>query len=155
MQKRDVWGIAAIFGVLTAVSSASVLGRSSTNDRSLYGRLGGKDAISAVVEQFVAHVAGDARINRFFADTASDPGRLRTFKMNLVNQICAASGGPCKYTGKDMKSAHMGMGISGADFDALVQDLVWALDTLHVGRTEKDDLLGALGPMKADIIEKQ
>jgi len=54
-----------------------------------------------------------------------------------------------------MKSAHMGMGVSGGDFDALVEDLVWALDKLHVGKTEKNDLLGALGPMKADIVEKR
>lgn len=95
------------------------------------------------------------RINSFFAKTASDPERLKTFKMNLVNQICEASGGPCKYTGKDMKSAHMGMGVRGSDFNALVEDLVWALDKLHVGKTEKNELLGALGPMKGDIVEKQ
>ena len=108
-----------------------------------------------VVEEFVGHVAADARINAFFAKTASDPDRLKTFKMHLVNQICEASGGPCKYTGRDMKSAHMGMGVSGADFDALVEDLVWALDKLKVGKTEKTELLGALGPMKSDIVEKR
>ena len=75
--------------------------------------------------------------------------------MNLVNQICEASGGPCKYAGKDMKSAHTGMGVSGADFDALVEDLVWALDKLKVGKTEKSELLAALGPMKSDIVERR
>jgi len=65
-----------------------------------------------------------------------------------------SSGGPCNYTGKDMKSAHMGMGISGADFNALVEDLVGALDKFKVGKMEKDQLLGALGPMKSDIVEK-
>jgi hemoglobin len=54
-----------------------------------------------------------------------------------------------------MKSAHTGMGVSGANFDALVEDLVWALDKLKVGKAEKSDLLGALGPMKADIVEKR
>ena len=53
-----------------------------------------------------------------------------------------------------MKTAHMGMGISGADFNALVEDLVWALDKFKVGNAEKDQLLGALGPMKGDIVEK-
>jgi hemoglobin len=56
--------------------------------------------------------------------------------------------------GKDMKSAHMGMGVSGADFDALVDDLVGALDALKVPAKEKNELLGALGPMKKDIVEK-
>lgn len=155
MQKKDVWGFVVILGVLVAVSSAGVLGQGTMTHKSLYDRLGGKDAIAAVVDQFVGHVAADTRINAFFAKTASDPERLKTFKMNLVNQICEASGGPCTYTGKDMKSAHMGMGVGGADFDALVGDLVWALDTLHVGKTEKGELLAVLGPMKTDVVGKR
>jgi hemoglobin len=157
MQKKDVVGFVAILGVIVAVSSAGLLGQGAkgTKQTSLYDRLGGKTAISAVVDEFVGHVAADTRINGFFAKTAADPERLKTFKMNLVNQICEASGGPCKYTGKDMKTAHMGMGIGGGDFDALVQDLVWALDKLKVGKAEKNELLGALGPMKADIVEKR
>jgi hemoglobin len=123
-------------------------------DKSLYDRLGGKKAITAVVDAFVGHVAADTRINKYFAAAAADPKHLAMFKMKLVDQICQASGGPCKYTGKDMKSAHAGMGISGADFNALVEDLVWALDKFKVGEKEKGELLGALGPMKADIVER-
>ncbi len=74
--------------------------------------------------------------------------------MKLVDQICQASGGPCKYTGKDMKSAHAGMGVTSADFNALVEDLVGALDKFKVGEKEKGELLGALGPMKSDIVTK-
>jgi truncated hemoglobin YjbI len=122
--------------------------------KSLYSRLGGKKAISAVVDEFVNNCASDTRISKFFTDTAKDPKRLATFKKNLVNQICQASGGPCKYTGKDMKTAHKGMGITEADFNALVEDLVKALDKFKVGATEKNELLGALGPMKSDIVEK-
>lgn len=122
--------------------------------KSLYDRLGGKKAISAVVDQFVANVANDKRINKFFADAASDKKRLAAFKNKLVDQICEASGGPCKYTGKDMKTAHAGMGISDADFNALVEDLVAALDKFNVPEAEKNELLGALGPMKGDIVEK-
>ena len=120
--------------------------------KSLYSRLGGKKAITAVVAEFVNNCATDTRINKFFADTAKDPKRLAKFKTNLVNQICQASGGPCKYTGKDMKTAHKGMGITDADFGALVEDLVKALDKFKVGETEKSELLGALGPMKGDIV---
>ena len=158
MQKKDVVGFLAILGVIVAVSSAGLLGqgaKGAMKQKPLYDRLGGKHAITAVVDEFVGHVAADTRINGFFAKTAADPERLKTFKMNLVNQICEASGGPCKYTGKDMKSAHAGMGVASGDFDALVEDLVWALDTLKVGKAEKADLLGALGPMKADIVEKR
>ena len=63
------------------------------------------------------------------------------------------SGGPCKYKGKDMKSAHMGMHVTGADLDALVEDLVGALDKFKVGEHGKHQLLSALGPMKGDIVE--
>ena len=126
-----------------------------TKEKSLYDRLGGKKSITAVVDEFVGRVAADNRINGYFKVTASNPQRLATFKGNLVDQICQASGGPCKYKGKDMKSAHMGMGISGTDFNALVEDLVGALDKFKVGQTEKDQLLGALGPMKKDIVEKE
>jgi hemoglobin len=122
--------------------------------KSLYARLGGKKAITAVVDEFVGRVAGDSRINGFFKQTASDPKRLAKFKMNLVDQICQASGGPCKYKGKDMKSAHAGMGVSAADFNALVEDLAGALDKFKVGSQEKNELLGALGPMQKDIVEK-
>src|SRR5687767_62648 len=124
-------------------------------EKSLYDRLGGTPAITAVVDEFVARVAADTRINRYFASVASDSSRLGAFKGKLVDQICQASGGPCKYTGKDMKSAHAGMGITGAEFDALVEDLVGALDRFKVGPREKEQLLGALGPMKTDIVERR
>ena len=123
-------------------------------EKSLYERLGGKTAIVAVVDEFVGRVAADNRINGFFKKTASDPNRLAAFKGKLVDQICEASGGPCKYTGKDMKSAHQGMGISEADFNALVEDLVGALDKFKVAPEDKQTLLGVLGPMKKDIVEK-
>src|SRR5438552_18763782 len=105
---------------LTLVSVSLGFGQKKA---SLYDNLGGKKAITAVVDEFVGRVAADNRINKYFKATASDPKRLAKFKMNLVDQICEVSGGPCKYKGKDMKTAHMGMGISASDFDALVQDL--------------------------------
>jgi truncated hemoglobin YjbI len=117
---------------------------------SLYSRLGGKTAIITVVDNFVNAVVADTRINKFFAK--SDAVKL---KKQLVDQICGATGGPCQYTGKDMKAAHKGMKISGADFDALVDDLGKTLDQLKVGEKEKGELLGALGGMKADIVTKK
>lgn len=136
--------------VMMAIASAPIL----TKEKSVYERLGGKRAIVAVVDEFVGRVAADNRINGFFKETASDPNRLAGFKSKLVDQICEASGGPCKYTGKDMKSAHQGMGVSEADFNALVEDLVLALDKFKVAPADKQTLLGVLGPMKKDIVEK-
>jgi hemoglobin len=136
-----------------ALANAAQMG-SAKKEKSLYDRLGKKKAITAVVDQFVANLAADNRINSFFAATASDPKRLSAFKAKLVDQICQATGGPCKYTGKNMKAAHMGMGVSSADFTALVEDLVKARDKFSVGETEKNELLRALGGMKSDIVEK-
>ena len=135
-----------------AAGCLSIASAEGMDKKSLYSRLGGKKAITAVVDEFVNNCATDTRINRFFADTAKDPQRLAKFKTNLVNQICQASGGPCKYGGKNMRDAHKGMGITDADFNALVEDLVKALDKFNVGATEKNELLGALGPMKGDIV---
>ena len=150
--RTQLFGICLIAGLLASVSSAPLLGQ--MKEKSLYDRLGKKKAIAAVVDEFVARAAADNRINKFFAATAADPARLKKFKGNLVDQICEASGGPCKYKGKDMKTAHMGMGVSGADFTALVEDLSGALDKLMVGAHEKEQLLGALAPMKTQIVEK-
>ena len=115
---------------------------------SLYERLGGIDSITAVVENFRDRVAGDARINQKFART--DLVRLR--KM-LIDQVCEAAGGPCTYTGRSMKEAHAGMGVTSGEFDALVQDLVGTLNHFKVGKKEQDEILAVLGPLKADIVE--
>ena len=136
--------------VLMALATLSV-----AKDKTLYDNLGGKKAIVAVVDEFVGRVAADTRINGFFKADIADPARLAKFKGNLVDQICQAAGGPCKYKGKDMKTAHAGMGIGDADFNALVEDLVGALDKFKVAEADKNALLGVLGPMKSDIVEKK
>jgi len=114
---------------------------------SLYERLGKKDAITAVVDDFVGRVANDTRVNGKFANA-----NIPRLKMLLVEQICAASGGPCTYTGRDMKTTHAGMGVTGEQFDALVGDLVASLNKFKVPEREKNELLRVLGPMKKDIV---
>ena len=150
MQKNFV----RISTVLTFAAALALPALSADKDKSLYERLGGKKSITAVVDEFVGRVAMDARINHYFAQTAADPARMKKFKLNLVYQICQATGGPCRYTGKSMKDAHAGMGITSADFNALVEDLSGALDKFKVKDKEKNELLGALAPMKSDIVTK-
>ena len=116
----------------------------------LYERLGGKDAITAVVDDFVARCAGDGRINGKFART--DIPRL---KRMLVDQICQASGGPCTYQGRDMRETHDGMGVTAGEFDALVEDLVATMNQFGVPKDAQDQLLGVLGPMRSDIVEEE
>ena len=144
-----------LFTVLGLVSFSVVPAASALSQKSLYDRLGGKTAIVAVVDDFVANCAADARINKFFTATAADKNRLAAFKNKLVDQICEAAGGPCKYTGRDMKTAHAGMGIGNAEFNALVEDLTKSLNKFKVAKAEQDQLLGVLGPMRAQIVQKK
>jgi hemoglobin len=122
-------------------------GGDMTAQKPLYDRLGGKPAITAVVDDFVGNVAADTRINRRFAGT-----NIPRLKAMLVDQICEASGGPCKYTGRSMQAAHAGMKITDAEFGALVEDLVKSLDKFRVPAEEKKELLSALGGMKGEIV---
>lgn len=144
-----------LVAALAAISLAAACGGGSkkeettvtATEKPLYERLGGQDAIVAVIDAFVANVAADDRINKYFANT--DIPRLKTL---LVEQVCAATGGPCKYTGRDMKTTHTGMKLTDADFDATVEAMVKALDGAGVQQKEKDELLGALASMKGDIV---
>ena len=135
--------------VVFAAAGCATYGDAPTAQKPLYERLGGKPAITAVVDDFVGNVAADPRINRYFANA-----NIPRLKAQLVDQICEASGGPCKYTGRNMKDAHRGMGITGPAFDALVEDLVKTLDKFKVPEKEKGELLAVLGPMKRDIVER-
>jgi hemoglobin len=115
----------------------------------LFERLGGKGAIEAVVDDFLGRVAHDERINSGFA-----VGSVPRVRQRLVELVCAGTGGPCTYSGRDMKSAHAGMAITGAQFDALVGHLVASLDKFKVPAQEKGDLLAILGPMRSAIVEE-
>jgi hemoglobin len=114
----------------------------------LFERLGGLDAITAVVDSFVGRCADDPRINPKFART--DIPRL---KKMLIDQVCEASGGPCVYTGRSMRETHDAMGVTAGEFDALVEDLVATLDEFDVPDAEKQELIGVLGPMRGEIVE--
>jgi hemoglobin len=139
--------IPAVLVATLLLGACQNMGMMPMQQKSLYDRLGGQGAVVAVVDDFVANVAADNRINKFFAKTD-----IPRFKKLLADQICAGTGGPCTYTGRDMKSAHAGMGINDAQFNALVEDLVKSLDKFKVPEKEKGELLGVLGPMKPSIV---
>jgi hemoglobin len=136
-------------GVMIALCLlAALFGDAMAQEKSLYERLGGKDAIKAVVDELVIIVAADPRINKKFAKSNVD--RL---KFMLVEQICAVTGGPCKYKGRDMKTAHKNMAVTEGEFNALVDNLVAALNKFKVPEKEQKELLGILAPMKPQIVE--
>lgn len=148
MQRIRVFLFAIVTaGLLTACGGMQSHQAQSNSEASLYQRLGGVEAIKVVVDDFVGFVAADNRINARFANT-----NIANLKQRLVEQVCQGSGGPCEYKGKDMIGAHKGMNISEAEFGALVEDLVKALDKNKVSAKEKGELLGILGPMKPAIV---
>ena len=124
--------IAAALMALTLLGCATQAPRPT--GPSLYQRLGGQAAIGAVVDDTLANAAADPRINRRFVD--SDTARLRA---GLIELLCDRTGGPCTYRGRNMADAHEGMNIRDDEFDALVDDLVRALDKHRVPGREKDD----------------
>ena len=139
-------GLVLLIGALNLVACATT----ADQGPSLYKRLNGREGIALVVGDFVTNMAGDARVNERFK--AMKPGEIEKLKSNLSDQICDATGGPCSYLGRDMKTTHKGMQISDAEWNATVENLVKALDKNKVAVKEKSELLGVLGPMKADIV---
>jgi len=116
----------------------------------LYKRLGGREGIALVVGDFVTNMAGDSRVNARFKDMKGP--EVEKLKSNLADQICDATGGPCSYLGRDMKTTHKGMKITDAEWNATVENLTKALDKNKIPAKDQSELLGLLGPMKADIV---
>ena len=115
----------------------------------LYTDLGGESGVVAIVDQLLSNLADDQRINHFFAET-----NVKRFRAKLIEQFCFLSGGPCRYTGDSMKQSHAGMGVNPAAFNALVEDLIEAMEHCKVGTGAQNRLLALLAPMHADVIER-
>ena len=143
----------AVVAVMAA-SFGSVVRAAEGENASLFQRLGGMPAIQAVVDDFVTRILADDRVNKWFAHAASDPENAKAYKAKLADFICQGTGGPCKYTGADMLSAHKGRGVTDDAFNAVVSDLVATLDKFKVPEKEKSQLLGILGPMKSGIVNR-
>jgi hemoglobin len=119
---------------------------------SLYQRLGGYDAIAAVTDEFIARLAADPQLARFLVGLSADS--KKQLRQLVVDQICFATGGPCVYIGRDMKTTHAGLGITESDWQRSVTALVGALDKFRVPEKEKTELLGIVSSLKGDIVEK-
>jgi hemoglobin len=137
--------------ILTACASApSDTPSSAPATPTLYQRLGGREVIKQVVDDFVANLAADPRVNARFKGL--DAAKMAKLQTDLADQICDVTGGPCAYLGRDMKTVHAGMKITEAEWNATVEDLVKTLNKFKVGPKEQQELLSALGGMKKDIV---
>lgn len=120
----------------------------------LWDRLGGEKGVAKLVDDFVALAASDAKVN-FFRDGKFKPTaeQVIELKKKLVEMISEASGGPLKYTGRSMKEAHKGMGITDAEFDALAGNLKKALEDNKVAADDAAAVLKAVEATRKDIVE--
>jgi len=119
---------------------------------SLYGRLGGYNIIAAVVDDIMRRMTTDARLIKYFVGHSEDSKkRLRQL---LVDMVCQATGGPCFYLGRDMKTAHKGLGITGTEWQSAMTHIVGVMDNFKVSDAEQREVLAFLNSIKGDIVEK-
>jgi hemoglobin len=120
-------------------------------EQSLYQRLGGYDAIAAFADDFLPRVTGDVEIGVYWRGKCKDS--MRRERQLLIDFLCAATGGPVFYAGRDMKTAHEGLGISERDWDIMVRHAAASLEDLGVRPRELDEALSAVAGLKSHIVE--
>jgi len=145
------WILSCLLGgiLLTGIS----FGQSAANTKSLYDRLGGRPAIEAVASGLVDKILADKRVNMWFEHASSTPENTRSYKAKLTDFICQSVGGPCKYTGRDMVTAHRGRGVTNEAFGAVAEDLSAVLDQLKVPSKEKGEVMTLIGSLKPSIVQ--
>lgn len=142
--KSYVTALLATF-LLAAVAGAQ--------EKSLYQRLGGYDAIAAVSDEFIGRLATDEQEKRFFIGFSND-SKMRIRQL-LVDLVCKSTGGPCVYTGRDMKTTHSGAGITKADWDRSLKIFGEVLNKFKVPDREQQELASLLIPLEKDVVDKQ
>ncbi len=119
--------------------------------KTLYERLGGYDAISAVANDLLPRLQADSRLGRFWQHRGEDG--LKREKQLLIDFLCSSAGGPLYYTGRDMKISHKGMKISEGDWSAFLGHLNATLDAFKVPQAERDEVVAFVQSTKSDIVE--
>jgi hemoglobin len=142
----------ALFLASGCTSNSAAQAASVQSGPSLYKRLGGYDAIAAVSDDFIGRLAADKQLSRFLVGMSADS--QKRLRQHVVDQLCQATGGPCIYTGRPMKTAHAGLGITESDWQLTVKHLVASLDKFKVPEKEKNEFLALASSLKPDIVEK-
>ena len=138
--------------VMMSSHSTRALGQSdpAPKEKSLYERIGGYDALSLVVDEFMKRLADDKQLARFLVGLSDDS--KKRLRQHLLNQFCQATGGPCIYTGREMKTAHTGLKITESDWDRAARALVETLDKFKVPKKEKDEVVAFVLSLKKDVV---
>ena len=120
-------------------------------DKSLYERIGGYNAIAAVTDDFLARLENDDKLGRFFVGLSDDS--VAKVRQHVVDLVCAKTGGPCLYTGRDMKTVHTGLGITKEDWERSNMRFGETLAKFNVPEKEQKELAGAIAPLEKQIVE--
>ncbi|MFN3783390.1 MAG: group I truncated hemoglobin [Spirosomataceae bacterium] len=152
-----VWVLCIFFATACTQETATKNPVSPT----LYDRLGGVDAITLVVDQFIANVAVNPDMERTFQPLLEEVSRLggsspklASLRNNLIDQMCEAAGGPQMYRGKDMVTAHRGMNITAEEFNSMAKNLSDAIDKFNVPAAEKNELMAVIASLQPQIVGK-
>ena len=138
-----------VFSLLLTAGGAVTV---RAQEKSLYERVGGYNALAAVVDDFIGRLVADKQFEKFFVGHSIDS--KKRIRQHILDQFCAATGGPCIYTGRDMKTTHAGLAITEADWDAAAKHLAASLDKFKVPEKEKGEILAFVTTLKKDIVEK-
>lgn len=133
------------------IAAALLVKPALADDKSLYLRLGGYDALAAVTDDFLGRLEKDNELGRFFQGVSKDS--VMRIRQHVVDLICARTGGPCYYTGRDMKTAHAGLGITKANWDHMLTLFGKTLARFKVPDKEQQELAGALAPLEKQIVD--
>jgi hemoglobin len=151
MQIRSA-ALAFALASVVAVGAESQTQPAAEQAPSLYKRLGGFDAIAAVVDDFVPRLAADPQVGHFFASHSND-SKLRIRQL-AIDYFCQKTGGPCVYIGRDLKVTHAGLGIAESDWQVSVKHLETTLDKFKVPAKERAEFLALVGGLKGQVVEK-
>jgi hemoglobin len=157
MKKMLLMFVVAIFSVsFTFAQNDKMMSEKSKmemKEKSLYERLGGYDALAAVTDDFAGRLATDKKLGKYFVGLSDDS--MKKLRQHVIDFLCLATGGPCAYTGRDMKLVHTGLEITEEEWDISVDHLKGTLNKFKVPEKEKGEVLTAIGSLKKDIVEKK
>jgi hemoglobin len=145
--RKVLWSLA----ILVCVALGSTVGQAQATPDSLYKRIGGYDAIAAVTDNFVPRLVSDPALGKYFVHSKDSLMKIRQL---AVDMICSATGGPCLYIGRDMRTAHAGLGITAAEWEKAVGHFSATLDQFKVPAKERQELLELVGKLKGEIVDK-
>ena len=144
--------IMLIIGLTVSFLGCATSHKKPAAEKSLYHRIGGYDAVAAVVDDFMGRLTGDPALKHYF-DGMDKKSGMKTRQL-IVDMVCNVTGGPCYYTGRDMVTTHTGMGITEAHWEISVQHFIATLDKFNVPGKEKNELLAIVGSLEGDIVGK-